>query len=233
MFSSDLRYSKFTDCGSCPEYRKHIFKYRSYPKGIIIPRERCLQNTLYFLLKGSVQVNSEEHPDTVFHEGQFILQPIGSKVEFKILEAAECILYLFERPMNVCNERFNKGASIAETSRIEPVVMNMCPAFAIFRGRDQNVSERRPVVLRFPECQTDRTGVPAQLLLYIKRTLCFLLSDLPVQQELPLFHYAELYEGKRCGNLRTDGWLQHADFPPSIQRDIRRTRLPMDAEKEM
>ena len=132
MFSSDLRYSKFTDCGSCPEYRKHIFKYRSYPKGIIIPRERCLQNTLYFLLKGSVWVNSEEHPDTTFHEGQFILQPIGSKVEFKILEATECVLYLFERPINVCNERFSKGASIAETSRIESIVMNMCPPLRYF-----------------------------------------------------------------------------------------------------
>lgn len=54
MFSPDLRYSKFTDCGSCSEYRRNIFKYRSYPKGLIIPRERCLQNTLYFLLKGSV-----------------------------------------------------------------------------------------------------------------------------------------------------------------------------------
>lgn len=48
MFSPDLRYSKFTDCGSCSEYRRNIFKYRSYPKGLIIPRERCLQNTLYF-----------------------------------------------------------------------------------------------------------------------------------------------------------------------------------------
>ena len=78
MFSPDLRYSKFTDCGSCAEYRRNIFKYRSYPKGLIIPRERCLQNTLYFLLKGSVQVNSEEHPNTIFSAGQFILQPIGS-----------------------------------------------------------------------------------------------------------------------------------------------------------
>ncbi len=74
MFSPDLRYSKFTDCGSCSEYRRNIFKYRSYPKGLIIPRERCLQNTLYFLLKGSVQVNSEEHPNTIFSAGQFILQ---------------------------------------------------------------------------------------------------------------------------------------------------------------
>ena len=127
MFSQDLRYTKFTDCASCPEYRKQIFKYRSYPKGIIIPQEKCMQNTLYFLLKGTVEVNSEEHPHTIISDGQFILQPIGSKVEFKVLEAVECILYLFERPINVCNERFNKGASIAETSRPEAIVMEMCP----------------------------------------------------------------------------------------------------------
>lgn len=227
MFSPDLRYSKFTDCGSCSEYRRNIFKYRSYPKGLIIPRERCLQNTLYFLLKGSVQVNSEEHPNTIFSAGQFILQPIGSKVEFKILETAECILYLFERPINICNERFNKGASIAETSRIEPIVMN------IFRGRGTDVPERRPAVRRFPECQTDGAGLPAQLLLYIKRTGRFLLADLPVQQKFPLLRHAELYEGERCGSLRPDGRLQHTYFPPPVQRDIRRTRLPVDAEKEM
>lgn len=132
MFSSDLRYTKFTDCSSCSEYRRDIFKYRSYPKGMFIPADRCLQNTLYFLLKGSARVNSEEHPNTVFHEGQFILQPIGSKVEFKVLEATECILYFFERPINVCNERFNKGASLAENTRMEPIVMDMCPPLRYF-----------------------------------------------------------------------------------------------------
>ena len=132
MFSQDLRYTKFTDCASCAEYRKQIFKYRSYPKGIILPQERCMQNTLYFLLKGSVLVNSEEHPNTIFSEGQFILQPIGSKVEFKVLEACECILYLFERPINVCSDRFNKGASIAETARTESVVLDMCPPLRFF-----------------------------------------------------------------------------------------------------
>ncbi len=91
-----------------------------------------MQNTLYFLLKGSVLVNSEEHPNTIFSEGQFILQPIGSKVEFKVLEACECILYLFERPINVCSERFNKGASIAETARTESVVLDMCPPLRFF-----------------------------------------------------------------------------------------------------
>lgn len=132
MFSQDLRYSKFTDCASCSEYRKQIFKFRSYPKGMIIPQERCLQNTIYFLLKGTVQVHSEEHPNTIFSDGQFILQPIGSKVEFNVLEATECILYLFERPINICNERFNKGAKIAETSCTGSIVMDMSQPMRYF-----------------------------------------------------------------------------------------------------
>ena len=69
MFSPDLRYSKFTDCGSCAEYRRNIFKYRSYPKGLIIPRERCLQNTLYFLLKYHFQCRAV-HPATDRLEGR-------------------------------------------------------------------------------------------------------------------------------------------------------------------
>lgn len=129
---SDQRCNKFTDCASCAFYQKHIFKYRSYPKGLIIPKEKCLQNTVYFLLKGMARVNSEEHPNTLFREGQFILQPIGSRVEFTVVEATECIIYLFERPQNVCNDRFNKGASIAETAPLEPVIMNMCPPLAYF-----------------------------------------------------------------------------------------------------
>lgn len=132
MFSPDLRYHKFTDCASCQNYQKHIFKLRVHYKGMIIPQERCLQNTVYFLLKGVVRVNSEEHPNTVFREGQFILQPIGSKVGFQILESSVCILYLFERPQNICNERFTKGAVIAETIRTDPVVMDMCPQLRQF-----------------------------------------------------------------------------------------------------
>lgn len=132
MYSSNLRYTKFTDCSSCSEYRKHIFKYRTYPKGYIIPQVRCLQNTIYFLLKGSVQVKSEEHPDVVLSSGEFILQPIGSRVEFKILEATECILYLFDRPMNICNERFSKGASFAESTRRESITMTMCAPLHYF-----------------------------------------------------------------------------------------------------
>lgn len=81
---SDFICQKYTDCSSCSHYQKQIFKYRSFPKGMMIPKERCSQNTIYFLISGSVRVTSDEHPDTVFHDGQFIMQPIGSRVEFHI-----------------------------------------------------------------------------------------------------------------------------------------------------
>ena len=90
----------------------------------MIPKERCSQNTIYFLISGSVRVTSDEHPDTVFHDGQFIMQPIGSRVEFHILESTECILYLFETPQNICTDRFNKGLELAKESPMLPIVMD-------------------------------------------------------------------------------------------------------------
>ncbi|MDH6534714.1 AraC-like DNA-binding protein [Parabacteroides sp. PM5-20] len=128
----DQRCTKYTDCASCDFYQKQIFKYRQYPKGMSIPQERVLQNTMYFLLKGEVRVNSEEHPDTFFREGQFIMQPIGSRVEFHILEPVEAILYLFERPQNICNDRHNKGMSMASGGHIGPVVMDLCAPMHTF-----------------------------------------------------------------------------------------------------
>ena len=56
---SDFICQKYTDCSSCSHYQKQIFKYRSFPKGMMIPKERCSQNTIYFLISGSVRVTSE------------------------------------------------------------------------------------------------------------------------------------------------------------------------------
>lgn len=47
---SDFICQKYTDCSSCSHYQKQIFKYRSFPKGMMIPKERCSQNTIYFLI---------------------------------------------------------------------------------------------------------------------------------------------------------------------------------------
>lgn len=49
---SDFICQKYTDCSSCSHYQKQIFKYRSFPKGMMIPKERCSQNTIYFLISG-------------------------------------------------------------------------------------------------------------------------------------------------------------------------------------
>lgn len=124
---TDQRCTKYADCSSCRFYQKDIYKFRLYPKGYVIPQTRCMQNTVYFILKGEVWMNSEEHPDTRLTEGQFVLQPIGSKVEFKILEYTECILHFFDRPLNICNDRFQKGLNLAEVERPNPIVMQMCP----------------------------------------------------------------------------------------------------------
>lgn len=117
---------KFTDCSSCSYSQKHMFKYRSLPKGMILPKERCSQNTIYFMVCGRVLVNSEEHPDTIIEDGQFILQPIGSRVEFRILEATECIIYFFESPLSLCADRFKKGTELAKDTPVTPIVMTMC-----------------------------------------------------------------------------------------------------------
>ena len=199
---SDFICQKYTDCSSCSHYQKQIFKYRSFPKGMMIPKERCSQNTIYFLISGSVRVTSDEHPDTVFHDGQFIMQPIGSRVEFHILESTECILYLFETPQNICTDRFNKGLELAKESPMLPVVMDMCFPLRLFINglkmylnnellcvefvvevhfepvdkKAQNVPQQRTPVCGIPESQADGVVFPAQLLLYIERDRLFLCT---------------------------------------------------------
>ena len=84
---TDHRCTKYTDCSSCSFYQRDIFKYRLYPKGYVIPQTRCMQNMVFFLVKGEIWLNSEEHPDTTFRGGQFVLQPIGSKVECMLFTA--------------------------------------------------------------------------------------------------------------------------------------------------
>lgn len=49
---TDHRCTKYTDCPSCSFYQRDIFKYRLYPKGYVIPQTRCMQNMVFFLVKG-------------------------------------------------------------------------------------------------------------------------------------------------------------------------------------
>lgn len=175
---SDFICQKYTDCSSCSHYQKQIFKYRSFPKGMMIPKERCSQNTIYFLISGSVRVTSDEHPDTVFHDGQFIMQPIGSRVEFHILESTECILYLFETPQKHLYRPFQQRTGTGERVSHAPCRHGYVFPFAPFYQRAQNVPQQRTPVCGIPESQADGVVFPAQLLLYIERDRQFLCTHI-------------------------------------------------------
>ena len=124
----------YTDCASCEHFRKNVFKFRRYPRGIFIPKEQCAQNIIYFLLKGEVWVNSKEHPDAILREGCFFLQPAGSFVEFRIHTPVEVIIFLFDCLENVCDSRFQSGFDYEETTTSPSVVMPACESLHLFLG---------------------------------------------------------------------------------------------------
>jgi len=87
---------------------------------------------MYFILKGEVWVNSDEHPDTILREGDFILQPVGSNIEFRVHTPLESVLYLFDRLQNVCDTRFQSGLSYVEGKAPSSSVMNACTPLRAF-----------------------------------------------------------------------------------------------------
>jgi AraC-like DNA-binding protein len=97
---------------------------------MFIPKERCSRNIIYFLLKGEIWINSSEHPDTILREGQFILQPVGSTVEFRIHTPVEAVIYMFDRLQNVCEARYPNDLTHAENTSSS--VMQVCEPLRFF-----------------------------------------------------------------------------------------------------
>lgn len=126
------RGSIYANCVSCDQYQKHVFAYRSFPRGVFVPREKCPQNRIYFVLEGEVWVNSDEHPDTILRAGQFIFQPVGSRIEYRVHTPTESILYSFDRIQNVCEERVKSGLGCLEGAFPAPKVMTACSALRTF-----------------------------------------------------------------------------------------------------
>lgn len=230
---TDHRCTKYTDCSSCSFYQRDIFKYRLYPKGYVIPQTRCMQNMVFFLVKGEIWLNSEEHPDTTFRGGQFVLQPIGSKVECKVLDYTECIIYLFERPQNICDNRFNKGISIVENERQQPIVMTMIPPIQLFiEGMKLYLNDD----LRCSGLmQAKRSEMVYLLNCYypIKELAAFYAPIYRYSHSFQYFVMQKLPKGERRGDLRSIGRLQCTHLPPYLQGYVRRARLSMDAEAQM
>ena len=96
---------QYTNCTGCPKNVENILVYRNLPKGEHIPKDKCTQNCMLFMIKGELLINSEEHPGITLRERQIVLQAIGSKVEILALTDVEYVVYWFNELPLLCEDR--------------------------------------------------------------------------------------------------------------------------------
>lgn len=117
-------------CENCQQVTDGAMSHHLLVKGFHYPKNECSQNIMIFLLHGSLLVNSEEYAGTTLHDGQFILQAIGSKLEALALEPCECIIYRFKQPLYIC-DRFQHIIEHTEPPLIY-TPLNMVPVLTLF-----------------------------------------------------------------------------------------------------
>lgn len=114
-----------TDCSQCPKVAEGICIHQTMPRGKHLPKDKCPQNCILFVMKGELLVNSEEYPGSVLHEGEFILQAIGSKIEQLALTEVECLSYWFSELPVICADRYQKIIDRADAPvTYTPLVVN-------------------------------------------------------------------------------------------------------------
>ena len=82
--------------------------HRNLLRGQHIPKDKCTQNCMLFMIEGELLINSDEHPGTTLHEKQFILQAIGSKYEILALTDVSYILFWFNELPLLCENRYRE-----------------------------------------------------------------------------------------------------------------------------
>ena len=121
----DLFCIQYTNCTGCPNVNENILVYRNLPKGAHIPKDKCTQNCMLFMIKGELLINSEEYPGNILREKQFILQAIGSKIELLALTDVEYIVYWFNELPLLCEERYREITEQAEAPlTYTPLIMS-------------------------------------------------------------------------------------------------------------
>ena len=116
---------QYKNCTGCPRATENTLVYKNLPKGEHIPKDKCTQNCMLFMLKGELLINSEEYPGNTLHEKQFILQAIGSKIEILALSDVEYIIFWFNELPLLCEDRYNEIKDQAEAPlTYTPLVMS-------------------------------------------------------------------------------------------------------------
>ena len=108
--------------------------FYSLRRGFHYPASKCEQNQMIFLLKGNLLVNSEEYAGTTLNEKQFILQAIGSKIEMLAMTDVEYIVYKFNEPYLVCEERYRKAIENTEAPLIYQPLNIVSPLYIYLEG---------------------------------------------------------------------------------------------------
>lgn len=99
---------QYTNCTSCPKPAENVLVHYNLPKGEHIPKDKCTQNCMLFMIKGELLINSEEYPGHTLRDKQFILQAIGSKIEILALSDVEYVVYQFNELPVICDERYRE-----------------------------------------------------------------------------------------------------------------------------
>ncbi len=80
--SKDSLCAQHTDCSGCPKAMESTLIHRNLLRGQHIPKDKCTQNCMLFMIEGELLINSDEHPGTTLHEKQFILQAIAQNTRY-------------------------------------------------------------------------------------------------------------------------------------------------------
>ena len=123
--SKDSLCAQHTDCSGCPKAMESTLIHRNLLRGQHIPKDKCTQNCMLFMIKGELLINSEEYPGNILREKQFILQAIGSKIELLALTDVEYIVYWFNELPLLCEERYREITEQAEAPlTYTPLIMS-------------------------------------------------------------------------------------------------------------
>lgn len=123
--AKEIRCKRLTDCSQCAKAAQGILVHQEFPKGQHFPADKCTQNCMVFVLQGELLVNSEEYPGMTLRNGQFILQAIGSKIELLALTDVSYLIYWFNEPPLICEQRYKEIMSQSEAPlTYTPLMMN-------------------------------------------------------------------------------------------------------------
>ena len=121
---TDHRCTKYTDCSSCSFYQRDIFKYRLYPK-VRDPSDKMHAEHGLFPSQGRDLAEQRGAP------GHYVpgrtVRVATDRLESGMQGTRLHRMYhlSLRRPQNICDNRFNKGISIVENERQQPIVMTM------------------------------------------------------------------------------------------------------------